>query len=311
MPQTVIVATTAGLVSGMFSTALTSQTMVGFALSMFAMLPLFAVGLSLHLRAMAIAAATGTIIAAVVGGFGLSINYLGINALPALIIARAALTARTHADGTLEWYPPGRILVWLSGVGSALALIVLGVIEFAGIEADLHEQMGRVLATFAPDWPAEDTSALATRLVSLVPGAVGSAVTVLTIINGALAQTLVARLGKNIRPSPKMAEIFLPGAFVIAFGVVVAIGFLDGLPGKAATAVYQAMLVPIIMQGLAVVHAFIGMANAPGMLLVLFYFLLFLFSWLMPLFVVLGLVEQMAGLRRRFVTAGPGKEDEE
>ena len=68
------------------------------------------------------------------------------------------------------------------------------------------------------------------------------------------------------------------------------------------------LLVPFFFAGLAVVHAFAGGRQARTLLLMVFYFFLLVSGWPIAMVVGLGVIEQWAGLRRRFSRTGPDQE---
>ena len=74
----------------------------------------------------AIAAASAVTALAVMGE---RIEAVGVFAVafagPALIVARLAPLARQGPDGRTEWYPPGRLLLWLTAYGLALFAVTL------------------------------------------------------------------------------------------------------------------------------------------------------------------------------------------
>ena len=56
--------------------------------------------------------------------------------LPVMMVVYFALQNRTTEDGTVEWYPVGRILTWLTALG--FGTLVVATMIFAGTEAGLE-----------------------------------------------------------------------------------------------------------------------------------------------------------------------------
>src|SRR5581483_11908465 len=55
--------------------------------------------------------------------------FAGLNVVPVVILVRQALLARRQDDGTLQWYPPGLLAAWLTGMalaGIGAAVVALG-----------------------------------------------------------------------------------------------------------------------------------------------------------------------------------------
>ena len=82
----------------------------------------------------------------------------------------------------------------------------------------------------------------------------------------------------------------------------------DGQLAYLALNVVIVLLVPFFFAGLAVVHAFASGRQARTLLLVVFYFFLLVSGWPIALVIGLGVIEQWAGLRRRFARTGPDQE---
>ena len=127
---------------------------------------------------------------------------------------------------------------------------------------------------------------------------------------GVLAQGLLVRFARNLRPSPDIASIELPAWMAPVLAVVLAVAFLaPGDFGFIAKNFAPLLLLPFFFAGLAVTHAFLRRTRAAGLLLFLFYLLLVLFTWPAAVVVFLGLLDQWANLRRR-MAAAPGQEEE-
>ncbi len=137
------------------------------------------------------------------------------------------------------------------------------------------------------------------------PAAVVGSWIVMVTVNGALAQGLLQRFQRNLRPSPDMAELSLPVAVPAALGVAaIAWVVADGALGFIGRNVAVILMVPFFFLGLAVVHAFVRGSRLRSWLLVSAYGSMMLFGWPVLLVAVLGLFEQGLGLRRR-IAGGP------
>ena len=103
-----------------------------------------------------------------------------------------------------------------------------------------------------------------------------------------------------MRPSPRLKAMELPQWLLPAFAVTSALAWLtSGDLGILATTAAMILTMPVLLLGLAVVHALAGRLAMPGLALGLFYFALFFIWPLMVLVLGLGIVETFAQLRRR------------
>jgi hypothetical protein len=313
-----------GVLSALLYLSVTTGGLGAVILAYLAPLPLLMVGLGLGLRSFAIAGTLAVLIVAAFGGplFGLSYG-LANGAVVALII-RQALLARPGPDGRLEWYPPGLLLMALTGFGlaglMAAALLTLG--DPGGLEGSVREFLSVAFGDAAGAVGTAEPSAgvpvgelpageLIDGFAQVFPAMVVVSWLTMAIINAALAQGVLLRFGRNLRPAMRIAEVELPNWAPLPLALAGALALLggDGQLGYLALNVAIVLLVPFFFAGLAVVHAFASGRQARTLLLVVFYFFLLVSGWPIAMVVGLGVIEQWAGLRRRFVRTGPDQEN--
>lgn len=277
-------------------------------------LPLLMVGLGLGLRSFLIAGTVAVLAVAVVGGPLFGLSYGLANAVVVAVIVRQSLLARTAPDGTLEWYPPGLLLVVLTGLGLVglllAALLTLG--DPGGLEGSVRQFLSIAFGDAAAGTAGaeEPLSELIDGFAQVFPGMVVVSWLTMAIINAALAQGVLMRFGRNLRPAMRVAEVELPNwtpMLLAAAGVLALLGS-EGQLGYLALNAAIVLLVPFFFAGLAVVHAFAGGRQARTLLLMVFYFFLLVSGWPIAMVVGLGVIEQWAGLRRRFSRTGPDQE---
>src|SRR5207244_10549004 len=107
-------------------------------------LPLFVAGLWLGVGASMLAGLAASLILMAASNLIAAAVFAGLNAVPVVLLVRQSLLARTGAgaEGVIEWYPPGLLAAWLTGLGlaaTAAALVALGGPE--GIQAALREML--------------------------------------------------------------------------------------------------------------------------------------------------------------------------
>lgn len=305
-----LTAAAAGLAGALAWLAAYLGAMPGLVLSYLAPAPLFLAGLGLGGAGGVAAAAGGALLILAVGGPpGATIFVLTI-AVPAVLLTRKAMLSRSVAAdeevagaGATEWYPPGLLAAWLAGLGvaglSAIALYLLS--EPDGMQGTVAALTAELATAMEMPEPAM-FSQVATPLL---PGLMVSAWMVMLTLNGALAQTILVRAGRNLRPSPDIAALYLPGWIAPAGALAAAIGLLaPGDLGYFGRNLVAVLAVPFFFQGLAVVHALTRRSASGRPLLAIFYVLLIVLGWLVLLVAVLGLAEQIAGFRARLEKNG-------
>ncbi|MFN3459936.1 MAG: DUF2232 domain-containing protein [Oceanibaculum sp.] len=309
--------------AGLTSAALYLSVVLGspgaFLLAYLAPLPLFLSGLALGLTALLAAGVAAFVIVALASGSLMAAGlYLGIEVLPVAVLVRQALLSRPvmAADGTaggVEWYPLGRLTGLLAAM--AASVLVLIWLVFAGgdggleaaVRTFLNAGLQGVLQAGGAD-AGEITPAIA-LMAALFPGIAAASWVVMIAVNGALAQGLASRFGRNLRPSPDMATLELPRALLAALVVAAVVGLVaPGGLGYIGRNLLVVLGMAYLFAGLAVVHGFILRLAARQVLLVVVYVTMVLFGWPVLLVMLLGIVDQLFGLRRRF--AGPTQGEE-
>jgi len=179
-------------------------------------LPLFIGGLWLGAGAAVMAGLTASLILLAASNIMAALMFAALNVVPVVLLVRQALLARTGAAaGTVQWYPPGLLAVWLTGLGLtaiAVALLVLGGPD--GMETTVSDTLAPALdRLFVENAPGRDE--LAGLLAMIMPGLVAASWMAMTLINGTLAQGLLARFGASWRPSPALGTLSLPMWFPV------------------------------------------------------------------------------------------------
>ncbi len=313
MPTAFMAALGGGAVSALLYVSVVFAGVGALILGYLAPLPLLLVGLWFGFAATTAAGVVGAmLVATALGGFMGPLGYVLTGAVPAALVARQALLARQTETGDVEWYPPGLLLLGLTGFGIAafFVAVVLALGEPGGLEGMVRRTLQGMAQRFAAPG-GEPPPPEAFWLAPALPGLVVVSWLVMTIVNAALAQGLLMRFGRNRRPPMRLAELELPGWVVLAFaGVVAAAMVLPDWLGFLALNVALVLSLPFGLAGLSVVHAFANRQTAKVALLVGFYLFLFLFGWPILLMIGLGVIEQWIGLRRRWARVGPDQEDE-
>lgn len=293
---------------------------LGIMLGYLAPLPLFFAGLTHGVTAVGIAGIVGALISALNGLLSGGV-YLITFAAPVALVVRQSLLARpaTEAGGNaeisndLEWYPVGRLVLWLAGW--ALGLFGLALLLTADREGGLPGMLQPLLVQFLSVMPqgnaqGADLPTVAKRLATLMPAVFGVSWLVMMTINGTLAQGLASLLKQNRRPTPvyrfltlsRLMAVALVAALVIAFAVPGDVGFIGGT-------VAAILAFAFFLQGLAVVHGLATRVAVPGLVLAAFYAALVVGNALVAVpVVILGFIEEWAGFRRRFAGAGASQE---
>lgn len=307
MPMLAIAAA-AGAGSAAFYAALLSGSFGALILAYLAQLPLFVVGLWFGFTAAAIAALAAIVALAAAGGVVFALVYAIANAAPVVVVSYLAQLNRTTPEGNTEWYPPGWIIAWLLGIAMTAFLLIDVMLsgETGGAEGVIRNFVEAALRQLtAPGAGAPvNVTAIAAVVTRFFPGVIADSWMIMVIANAVLAQGLLVRFARNLRPSPSMTEIELP-SWVIGATVIAALGsFLPGTAGFVGGNLVLMAVLAFALAGLGVVHALLARSSNRTVALVATYAFLFVFGWPLVIVALLGAAEPWLNLRRRFGGSG-------
>jgi hypothetical protein len=301
----------AGLVSALLFAVVVTGSPLALFLSFVAPLPVFIAALGWNHRAGLVAAAVGGVVVALTFRWTAGVAFTLGWALPGWWLAYLALLGRPAADGTMEWYPVGRLLLWVAGTAAAVTLI--GIVALGNGDYDVFRTtMRRVFTSFLRTHPdaAADTGAsdgFIEGLLASLPFFVAASFTIILVINVWLAAKAVAISQRLLRPWPPLPLMAMPRpALAIMMGGVV-LGFAPGFVGALGLAAVGSLAIAFALQGLAVLHDVSRGRPARVTMLVGAYFVaLFLSQIGLPVLAVAGMVDTAFGLRHRLGGGGPG-----
>ena len=305
MARTWIIPAGAGVLSALLFLSVAIDSPGAVILGGLAPLPLFAMGLGPALISAATAGATATVLVGFGAGLIPALTFAALLVIPAVLLIRQALLSRIDPDGRLEWYPPGRLVAWLTFIGAALFLATtLFLSGGRSVEERLRGWLTALFTAYlggAPpaelQWPIDLISAYPSIIVVFVW-------MTMIALNGILAQGLLARFQHNLRPSPVIGAIELPRVV----GAVTALAaLLAATAGGWLEFAGRNLLVMLgfafFFAGLGVVHGLLRNAGQPHLALIGFYVFLLAFlwsGWPVLLLALIGLVDHWVHFRRRF-----------
>lgn len=280
-------------------------------------LPLFLIGLSMGGRIASIAGVTAAMIVILAVNTLAGVMFIVTHALPVVLISWKATVSRPAdhdpSGSTREWYPAGMLAAWLTVVPLATLVFafVYGAANGDTLQAMVARHMEPLLQMIqaAPsdsfpglETPPPEQLALIEELIVLfVPMGVALFAMVTTLFNAIVAQGMLSRLGRNLRPAPRMAEIELPLWLVASLAACLAINFLlDGNLGFLAITAAGILAFPVFLSGLGVAHAVAERTKSPFAILFMTYVLLVIAGWIMfMVMATVGLIDHFAGLKAR------------
>jgi hypothetical protein len=291
MMQIILVGLGAGAAAALLFASVVSGSIAAIFLFYLAPLPILIAALGWSHVAGLIAAASAT--AAIVALSGTFFVAVPVIAFGAWWLGYLALLARpaTNGGGALEWYPPGRLVLWAAVIGT---LIVAAAVPNFGtdqqtLQAALRKTYERIL---------RDQS-LIDLLVVAVPPAAAVFSTIINVFNLWLAARVVKISGRLKRPWPDLAALTLPASTSGLLAAAVAGSFLPDLLGILAGAFAASLLMAFAMLGLAVLHAITRGMSSRALVLAAVYAAAVVLGWPVLAMSILGLAETAFNIRGR------------
>jgi Predicted membrane protein (DUF2232) len=314
----VLIAIAAGCASALMFASIVSGALISLLLFYLAPLPLMVAAMGwgpLAATVGGISAATGL---GAIFGLPYCIAFVVTVALPAWWLGHLALLGRpttpsaTSGNGAapaapvLEWYPVGRILLWISGFAiltTLAALLTLGT-DAAAITGSMRRGLLRIIGP-RDAASAGETEQWVDALVMIAPMAAAIVTTITLTLNLWLAAKITATSGRLHRSWPDLKSTALPPMTLAALCVALAFCFSSGLLAIVAQTVTTALMMAYALTGFAVLHTLTLALKSRAFLLSCAYVIVVVFTWPLLAMVVLGIADAAFGLRQRYLSRRP------
>jgi hypothetical protein len=309
----ILIAIAAGGAAGLMFASIISGALISLVLLNLAPLPLMVAALGWGPASALVGAVTAGTGLGFAFGFAYAAAFIIMVGVPALWLGYLALLAQpadpttglngsTPAAPALEWYPPGRLLLWIAVCGFLIALsalLTLGT-DHDTIMAALRGALKRMVAAQGGVGPVTGTDEALDVAMLLAPAVATVGMIFTLTLNLWLSGKVVLKSGRLPRPWPDLRSIELPPATIIAFGAALALSFTGGLVAMLAQMAGAALGVAYMLVGFAVLHSLSPLFGGRWGLAGAYAAILMSRWWLLLAVVLLGLVESTIGLRGRF-----------
>lgn len=309
-----LIALVAGAASALMFASIVSGALISLVLFYLAPLPLMVVAIGWG----PLCASVGGI-AAVAGlgalfGLPYCIAFAVTVALPAWWLGHLVLLSRPvtpvtrdgatapQAESELEWYPVGRLLLWIAGFA---ALTTIAALLTLGADADtiigtLRRGLMRLLRAADPQTSGE-AGQFIDALVRIAPAAATIVAMMTLTLNLWLSAKVTATSGRLRRPWPDMMTAELPPMTLVGLCVALAFCFTGGLLAIVAQISAAALMMGYALTGFAVLHTLTLALKSRTFWLGSTYIVVVVFGWPVIAMVILGLADAVFGFRERFM----------
>ncbi|WP_407112604.1 hypothetical protein [Bradyrhizobium sp. LMG 9283] len=217
-------------------------------------------------------------------------------------VATDATTAEPPAEPEIEWYPVGRILLWIAGFAmltTIAALLTLGT-DAETITGTLRRGLMRLLRATDPQTSGE-ASQFVDALVRIAPAAATIIAMMTLTLNLWLSAKVTATSGRLRRPWPDLMTAELPPMTLVALCIALALCFTGGLLAIVAQIATAALMMGYALTGFAVLHTLTLALKSRTFWLGSTYAVVVVFGWPVIAMVILGLADAVFGFRERFL----------
>lgn len=303
----ILIALAAGAASAIMFASIVSGVLFSLVLFYLAPLPLMVTAIAwgpFYASVGGIAAATGL---GLLVSFPYCIAYVVAVALPAWWLGHLAMLGRAvppispDATGAVEWYPVGRILLWIAALATLTtfaALLTLGT-DADTITDTLRRALARLMSAADSPLPKEADRWI-DALIRIAPGGAAMFATLTLSLNLWLAGKIAGTSGLLRRPWPDLRATALPPMTLVAVLVAIGFAFSSGLLALVAVIAAAALLMAYALAGFAVLHTLTLALRSRALWLGSIYVVIALFVWPVLAMVALGLADAAFDLRHRF-----------
>lgn len=307
MMQIVFVGIAAGVAAALVFASIASGSALSIPLFYLAPLPILIAALGWSYVSGLIAASLAALGLGIAFGSVLFLVFLIGVGLPAWWLGYLALLARPgtgSAPGQLEWYPPGRLVIWAALLGS---LVVGAVMLRFGFDAEsIQSGLQRALETLfqvrgaggTPDRTV-DLGEFIAWLTVWIPRIAAIPTILASLINLWLAARIVGASGRLRRPWPDLSTIAFPSWVPLLLAAVVAGTFAPGLLGMVCWVLTASLLTAYMLLGFAVLHATTRALAGRVFILAGSYLSVLLLGWPALAVAILGLLDAALDIRGR------------
>ncbi|QOZ53633.1 YybS family protein [Bradyrhizobium arachidis] len=309
-----LIALIAGAASALMFASIVSGALISLVLFYLAPLPLMVAAIGwgpLYASLGGIAAAIGL---GAIFGLPYCLAFAVTVALPAWWLGHLVLLGR-HVENTtsatavaapaepdIEWYPVGRILLWIAGFAALTtiaALLTLGS-DAETITGTLRRGLMRILRAADPQASGEADQFI-DALIHIAPAAAAIVSMMTLTLNLWLSAKVTATSGRLRRPWPDLKTAQLPAMTLAVLCIALAFCFTSGLLAIVAQIATAALMMAYALTGFAVLHTLTLALKSRAFWLSSTYAVVLVFGWPVIAMVILGLADAVFGVRERFL----------
>lgn len=308
----ILVGIGAGAAAALLFASVASGSIFSIPLFYLAPLPILiaALGWS-HWSGLIAAIAASASLGAIFGWYFFAAFSVGVG-LPAWWLGYLTMLARPvehNGVATLEWYPPGRLVVWAALAGATVVAVAILSFGFdadsvrnglrRGLERAFRLQAGTPDGTPLQGPGGTDPAKVIDFLVLVLPPAAAIITSIVNAVNLWLAARIATVSGRLKRPMPDLMSMTFPALVPMLLAASILGTFGSDLIGAISSVFAASLFMAYAVLGFAVLHAVTRGAKTRGLLLAGTYTAVFILGWPVLLMSLFGLADTAFGIRSR------------
>jgi hypothetical protein len=316
--QTFLVGLGAGAAAALLFASVTSGMLLSVFLFYLAPLPIMIAALGWSHWAGIVAAITAATSLGLFFGILFFVAFLAGVAAPAWWLGYLALLGRPAPNGGgghLEWYPPGRLVLWAAILGALV--ITVGLAGLGGDEETIRtslraalDHIFRLQSGLGTDEPLrfpgiEDPERLIELFAIALPPMAAVIATATQMFNLWLAGQIVRLSGRLRRPWPDLNAMSVPAPAAALLPIAVAGSLIPGVMGMILSLFAATLAVAFAILGFAFLHTVTRHLSSRAMLLIGAYAIVGILGWPVLVMALVGLFETVFRWRARMDRRGP------
>lgn len=311
MMTTILIAVAAGIASATMFASIVSGALVSLILFYLAPLPLMVTALGWGSATALVGGVVAALGVGVIFGLPYMTAFALTIALPAWWLGHLALLARPVSNDpqlanmapALDWYPLGRLLVWIAVFASLTtmsALLTLGS-DADTIGSALRRGLMRIVSGGATESRDPSTERAVDMLARIAPGAATMIAMLALSLNLWLAAKITQTSQRLRRPWPHFAMTKMPPWVMGVVVVAILLSFVGGLAAIFSQIISASLMMAYAFTGFATLHIVTQALSGRPFILGGIYAATIFVGWPVIGMIGLGLADAAFGLRERYL----------
>lgn len=311
MMQGVLIAIVTGAASALMFASSATGAMLSAFLVWLSPLPIMVAALGWGSKIGLMSAGAAALAVGLAMNWALLAVFVVAIAAPAWWLGHLAMLAKPSREDpqNLDWYPIGRMLVWIVGIVIVCGLVAIVASGTDGAADDTRQALARMLSAGRVLPPGADAAAVVDAIFRILPAALAFMGVIAFTVNLWIAGHVVRLSQRLRRPWPELRTVTLPQAALAALAAAILAAVLDESIAPFSRLALGALLAAYLLLGLAVIHSVTTRLNGRALWLGAVYFVLLFVVPIAALaamvIALLGIADQLFGFRAQFAQRLP------